>query len=724
MSTQTAQQETLTYEPPKTFAERARPLFDRGIPVIPVAPNEKNATLKDWNTADFSWRDALAWDQEANVGCVAAAGFCYLDDDKGNLSEIVEKETGLPLKKLTYTVKTAKGYHYYFKTTAASALVGKLVNHKAANFGFDFQNQELDGARFYVVGPGSVHPSGAIYTPLDEHQGIAEIPDKMVEWLVANAEQKPVRVAVEGDGAKLHEDFDFNAWLEHYELTVNDEQDGWYGFDECPIAGYKHEGQNDVSCALFYDGEGFGFKCHAAGCAGYENGLQHLIAHLDETHEPYPGIVWATEDPAETLRIALEFGAQIAEDTEASQTSDERSESCEAAPASVASTGNALAFPEDCMYGEAKTLAEQMKMPFGLAYPALIAEWSIKPDQTVYCGTRINIDMALLAQVGGGKNVAMDRACRLLELAKGTEYKKAAPSGVRALMTLLGDKSNHDKQKTRTPGPCKVLLITHEMTDVLKMTGIENSTLASRMCDLWDDSEFEYPTKEGLISVDCRLSWIGGIPCSVDNPVRFTELFDGETSHGLYDRLLFGYSDVKFNYKHWDPPTSEPMTVDYEDYAALVPYVPRVSGLSAEAQGMYDSWEPQGGGSRIKQNCMKVALITTMMNHEETVSEECMRCAIRFMDWQIAIRQVFEPGEAVNDSARCRTIILEAMKQGGACEGYINIKRLAHDRKWGKRFGDWLVKSVIKSLADMGEIQPKVVEGEKSETMYKLRTKW
>ena len=313
MSTQTAQQETLTYEPPKTFAERARPLFDKGIPVIPVAPNGKNATLTDWNTADFGWRDAKAWDQTANVGCVAAVGFCYLDDDKGNLSEIVEKETGLPLKKLTYTVKTAKGYHYYFKTTAASALVGKLVNHKAANFGFDFQNQELDGARFYVVGPGSVHPSGVIYTPLDEHQGITEIPDKLVEWLVANAEQKPVRVAVEGDGAKLHEDFDFNAWLEHYELTVNDEQDGWYGFDECPIAGYKHEGQNDISCALFYDGEGFGFKCHAAGCAGYENGLQHLIAHLDETHEPYPGIVWATEDPAETLRIALEFGAQIAE---------------------------------------------------------------------------------------------------------------------------------------------------------------------------------------------------------------------------------------------------------------------------------------------------------------------------------------------------------------------------------------------------------------------------
>jgi hypothetical protein len=57
---------------------------------------------------------------------------------------------------------------------------------------------------------------------------------------------------------------------------------------------------------------------------------------LDETHEPYPGVVSATADPAETLKIALEFGAQIAEDAEASQTSDERSESGEAASASAA----------------------------------------------------------------------------------------------------------------------------------------------------------------------------------------------------------------------------------------------------------------------------------------------------------------------------------------------------------------------------------------------------
>jgi hypothetical protein len=146
---------------------------------------------------------------------------------------------------------------------------------------------------------------------------------------------------------------------------------------------------------------------------------------------------------------------------------------------------------------------------------------------------------------------------------------------------------------------------------------------------------------------------------------------------------------------------------------------------------LFDAWQPNGGGSRIKQNCMKVVLITTMMNHEEVVTEGCIRCAIRFMEWQIKIRSVFQPGEAVNDAARCRTVILQAMERKGAREKFINVKRPAHDRKWGDRFGDWLVKSVIQNLAEMGEIVPEVEEifdkkgdvlkEEKSKTMFKLR---
>jgi hypothetical protein len=295
-------------------------------------------------------------------------------------------------------------------------------------------------------------------------------------------------------------------------------------------------------------------------------------------------------------------------------------------------------------------------------------------------------------------------------------------------MNLIGDKPSGKRgSKERSPGPKKLLLVTHEMTDVLQMTGVDCSTLASRLCDFWDDSEHVYPTgKDGIITVDCRLHWIGGVPASADNPTRFTELFDSETSHGLYDRLLIGYSKEKFNYRPWEPPPNkEEKTVDYSDYTAEVCPVPLVGAVSGGAQKLFDDWDPAGGGSRVKQNCIKISLITTMMNHQETITEECMRCAIGIMEWQIELREVFQPGEAVNDEAKCRVAILAAMQAGGAEDAYVNIKRMAHDRKWGNRFGDRIVRNAISNLADMGEIVPKVVETEdgkkKSKSAYMLR---
>jgi len=50
---------------------------------------------------------------------------------------------------------------------------------------------------------------------------------------------------------------------------------------------------------------------------------------------------------------------------------------------------------------------------------------------------------------------------------------------------------------------------------------------------------------------------------------------------------------------------------------------------------------------------------------------------------------------------------------------------MAHDRKWGNRFGDWIVKNVILNLEEMGEIVPKIIETDsgkkKSKSDFKLR---
>jgi hypothetical protein len=716
-----------------SFKEIAMPLAERGIKVIPVYPLSKRGVLEDqFKHATTSIEQIEIWNAENpnyNVGCVGTPDtIAVLDCDAKGLLKRIEQETGRKVPDTLIVRSAGKGCaHIYFHQTDASRELG---NKKAAG---QFDLQSVDR---YVVGPGSRLENGRTYEVVKDGP-IADFPDWLATWIIAHADaDKPKSDA--NDARPVDESFDIADLLEHYEIGYR--QDGeWFITDVCPVAGYKHE--QSTRTGFFFDGRSLGFHCFATGCDGSSMTVGQVIKSLNETHSPYRSVIWE-EEPIED--VLSDLGAEEAGGMQPGGADGEPSEGppAPATPlaasvppdrthlrASTPKPESPLAFPEQFMYGEAGNLAKQMKMPLGLAYMALIGEFSIKCECDVMCGTRVNTYTVLVAPVGGGKNVGMDRAKALLELRYKDEYLPASPAGTRALMNLIGGKPSGKRGagRERIPGPKKLLLITHEMTDVLKMTGVDNSTLASRLCDFWDDNQHVYPTgKDGIISVDCRLHWIGGVPATADNPTRFTELFDSETGNGLYDRLLIAYTDAKFNYRPWEPPTTEGDGVfDSDDYTAGVRPVPHVRALSDGAQRLLDEWQPAGGGSRIKQNCMKVALITTMMNREEIVTEECLRCAIGLMEWQIELRKVFRPGEAVNDEAKCRVVILAAMEAVGAKHSYVNVKRMAHDRKWGDRFGDRIVKTTIANLEEMGEIVPKVVEStdgkKKSKSEYMLR---
>jgi hypothetical protein len=705
-----------------SFRDIALPLANRGIKVIPVQPLSKRGVLEDqFKHATTSAEQIERWNAENpryNVGCVGTPeGIVILDCDVKGLIGRIEEETGHRFPDTLVVRSAGKGCaHVYFRQTDASRALG---NKKAKQL-FDLQSVDK-----YVVGPGSRLENGKAYQIVKDAP-IADFPDWLAGWVAANADPEKPKAEAK-DARPVDELFDIADLLDHYGLGYR--QDGeWFITDVCPVAGRKHE--QSTRTGFFFDGSSLGFHCFASGCDGSTMTVGQVIAFLNKDHQPYRGAIWEEESIEDVLD---EMGVEAVDGGAAAVEAIPQPGEASAAAAPGAAPGPApgkakspLAFPDQFMYGEAKVLARQMKMPLGLAYMALIGEFGIKCDIDSMCGTRINTYTALIAAVGGGKNVAMDRAKILLGLRYRDEYLPAAPAGTRALMNLLGDKASRKRgENERIPGPRKLLLITHEMTDVLKMTGVENSTLASRLCDFWDSNEHVYPTKDGVISVDCRLHWIGGVPASAENPTRFTELFDSETSHGLYDRLLIGYADEKFNYRPWEPPTGGE-TLDFDGYTAAVRSALSVQAVSEGAQKMLDEWQPVGGGSRAKQNCMKVALITAMMNHDETVTEECMRCAIGIMEWQAELRKVFQPGEAVNDEAKCRVVILAAMESAGAKHAYVNLKRMAHDRKWGDRFGDRIVKNTIANLADMGEIVPMVVEdndGEKkkSKSEFKLR---
>jgi putative DNA primase/helicase len=165
------------------FKEIAMPLVARGIPVIPIPPRQKGAGLKGWqNLATTDPVQIEKWNKENpqyNVGAVAKLdGFWMLDCDVPNLPQTIEQETNQSFPQ-TFSVKSGKGLHFYFKHNAASQSLKKNIQLKDE---LDKVLCDVKVHNGYVVGPGSIHPTGTPYKVVND-AGIIEAPDWLVTWI-------------------------------------------------------------------------------------------------------------------------------------------------------------------------------------------------------------------------------------------------------------------------------------------------------------------------------------------------------------------------------------------------------------------------------------------------------------------------------------------------------------------------------------------------------------
>jgi putative DNA primase/helicase len=166
-----------------SFRDIALALVARQIPVIPILPRQKVTFLKNWpDLATMNPVQIEKWNKENaqyNVGAVAKLeGFWMLDCDVPDLQKTIEKETGQVFPQ-TFSVKSSKGLHFYFKHTAASRALKKNIPLR------DEQGAVLGDVKVhngYVVGPGSIHPSGKLYEVANE-SGIVDAPDWLVMWI-------------------------------------------------------------------------------------------------------------------------------------------------------------------------------------------------------------------------------------------------------------------------------------------------------------------------------------------------------------------------------------------------------------------------------------------------------------------------------------------------------------------------------------------------------------
>jgi P4 family phage/plasmid primase-like protien len=292
-----------------TFLEIATPLIERGIPVIPVQPNEKRCLLPEWQKkATTDIEQVKLWHSENpdfNVGCVGTPeGIVILDADNADLIPRIERETGHKMPR-TFTVRSGgkKLPHLYFRQTDNSR---ELRNRSGAGL-FDLQSVDK-----YVVGAGSTLGDGKTYEIADDSP-IADFPDWLAEWIEQNSDTG--KDHHDRKGAPVHEDFDFDRFCNHFDFVFVGEKDGRHFFAACPFKGDHHtdeRGKPDyMACAILYDGETIGFSDFATSCDGHGRTIRDLIQHrYDQDYEEYDGEIFADKEPIEEL--LEEFGAEIA----------------------------------------------------------------------------------------------------------------------------------------------------------------------------------------------------------------------------------------------------------------------------------------------------------------------------------------------------------------------------------------------------------------------------
>jgi hypothetical protein len=171
---------------PTTFRQLANILLERGIPLIPLKVRSKDPSTEHGvydGTTDAETISRWIDEYPAASNCGARAsfdGYWFQDDDMGTLAVTYKVATGLDLPS-TFTVKTSRGFHYYFvhDDTSRAARYGGKENAVIDIPGY---KGEARCNNQYVVGPGSVHPSGAVYEIYNDAPIVAA-PASLLAWL-------------------------------------------------------------------------------------------------------------------------------------------------------------------------------------------------------------------------------------------------------------------------------------------------------------------------------------------------------------------------------------------------------------------------------------------------------------------------------------------------------------------------------------------------------------
>lgn len=148
--------------------DHALALADLGLHVFPLTPATPGDSATGKRPLDgVKWKDAATTDPtqitawwsatpEANIGIACGpSGLVVIDEDEPGALDRFAADRGQTVPA-TYTVTTGRGRHLYYLAPGPEVgnRPGALKGHKI----------DVRGSGGYVVGPGSIHASGHVYT--------------------------------------------------------------------------------------------------------------------------------------------------------------------------------------------------------------------------------------------------------------------------------------------------------------------------------------------------------------------------------------------------------------------------------------------------------------------------------------------------------------------------------------------------------------------------------
>jgi hypothetical protein len=293
--------------------------------------------------------------------------------------------------------------------------------------------------------------------------------------------------------------------------------------------------------------------------------------------------------------------------------------------------------------------------------------------------TRSNLYVANLGPSGSGKSDAIKRAKETIAWAPGMLFE-STPGSDRGVYKML----QHEEPTSKA-----VLLALDELINLMNKVNIQGSSLSSVLNTLWSNDVAGGSTKDFKGEVRIKLSILGGLICK--DGVDFQSIFGKTSTEGLSRRFVFGVTEET----NWD----------WEEYT-IAPE-PMMEWYTVEIPSwcwhMAKEWkQSKEGRHNLVEPAMRVALITSFANHDLAISDNAMKAALRFMEWQETIRSIYKPGEAEAMEAEIESIIMNALEKVGV-EVKVNWHKL-YKNKHLDRKGNLKVKYVRDGLAKEGRI--------------------